>query len=145
MTLAVASRNVSGVLVVRLKGRITMGDGSVQIREAIRESIDNGQTRILLDLGDVNYIDSSGLGELVAGYTTAANRGARGDQERGVAAHLQQFAESEPDGQREGNSQRGVDESAAAGFQHFVQVHAEAERDDADLQKNSCGCPRRSA
>src|SRR5271170_1701610 len=77
MTLAVASRNVSGVLVVRLKGRITMGDGSVQIREAIRESIDNGQTRILLDLGDVNYIDSSGLGELVAGYTTAANRGAQ--------------------------------------------------------------------
>ena len=77
MTLAIASRNVSGVLVVRLKGRITMGDGSVQIREAIRESIDNGQTRILLDLGDVNYIDSSGLGELVAAYTTARNRGAQ--------------------------------------------------------------------
>jgi anti-sigma B factor antagonist len=75
--LAIASRNVSGVFVVRLKGRITMGDGSVQTREAIRESIDNGQTRILLDHADVNYIDSSGLGELVAAYTTARNRGAQ--------------------------------------------------------------------
>ena len=48
MTLAIASRNVSGVLVVRLKGRITMGEGSVQIREAIRESIEDGQNSILL-------------------------------------------------------------------------------------------------
>ncbi len=77
MTLAIASHTVNSVLVIRLNGRITMGEGSVQIREAIRESIDNGENSILLDLGNVNYIDSAGLGELVAAYTTARNRGAQ--------------------------------------------------------------------
>jgi anti-sigma B factor antagonist len=67
---------VDGVTVLGLSGRITLGEGSVQLRDAIRDLISKGQRRILLDLGDVNYIDSSGLGELVSAYTTARNQGA---------------------------------------------------------------------
>ena len=76
MALAIASREVDGVTVLGLSGRITLGEGSVQLRDAIRDLISKGQRRILLDLGDVNYIDSSGLGELVSAYTTARNQGA---------------------------------------------------------------------
>jgi anti-sigma B factor antagonist len=76
VALTIASREVDGVAVLDLNGRITLGEGSVQLRDAIREMISKGQTRILLNLGDVNYIDSSGLGELVSAYTTAKNQGA---------------------------------------------------------------------
>ncbi len=76
MALAIASREVDGVTVLELSGRITLGEGSVQLRDAIRDLIGKGQRHILLDLGEVNYIDSSGLGELVSAYTTAKNQGA---------------------------------------------------------------------
>jgi anti-sigma B factor antagonist len=76
VALAITSREVDGVAVLELSGRITLGEGSVQLRDAIRDMIGKGQKRILLDLGDVNYIDSSGLGELVSAYTTAKNQGA---------------------------------------------------------------------
>ncbi|MGA9062362.1 MAG: STAS domain-containing protein [Terracidiphilus sp.] len=76
MALAIASREVDGVTVVELSGRITLGEGSVQLRDTIRDLIGKGQRHILLDLGEVNYIDSSGLGELVSAYTTARNQGA---------------------------------------------------------------------
>jgi anti-sigma B factor antagonist len=67
---------VDGVTVLDLSGRITLGEGSVQLRDAIRDLIGKGERRILLDLGDVNYIDSSGLGEMVSAYTSAKNQGA---------------------------------------------------------------------
>jgi anti-sigma B factor antagonist len=67
---------VDGVAVLDLSGRITLGEGSVQIRDAIRELLGKGRKSILLDLGEVNYIDSSGLGELVSAYTSARNQGA---------------------------------------------------------------------
>ena len=76
MALSIASREVDGVAILDLNGRITLGEGSVQLRDAIRDLISKGQLRILLDLGEVNYIDSSGLGELVSAYTTAKNQGA---------------------------------------------------------------------
>lgn len=76
MALTIASRGVDGVTVLDLSGRITLGEGSVQLRDAIRDLIGKGQKNILLNLGDVNYIDSSGLGELVSAYTTAKNQGA---------------------------------------------------------------------
>jgi anti-sigma B factor antagonist len=76
VALAIASREVDGVTVVELSGRITLGEGSVQLRDMIRDLIGKGQRHILLDLGEVNYIDSSGLGELVSAYTTARNQGA---------------------------------------------------------------------
>jgi anti-sigma B factor antagonist len=67
---------VDGVAVLDLSGRITLGEGSVQVRDAIRELLGKGRKNILLDLGEVNYIDSSGLGELVSAYTSARNQGA---------------------------------------------------------------------
>ena len=76
MALTIASREVDGVTVLDLSGRITLGEGSVQLREAIRDLISKGQKRILLNMGDVSYIDSSGLGELVSAYTTSKNQGA---------------------------------------------------------------------
>ena len=76
MALSIASREVDGVTVLDLNGRITLGEGSVQLRDAIRDLIGKGQKNILLNLSEVNYIDSSGLGELVSAYTTARNQGA---------------------------------------------------------------------
>jgi anti-sigma B factor antagonist len=74
MALTIATRQVDGVVVLDLSGRITLGEGSVQLREAIRGLISKGEKNILLNLGDVNYIDSSGLGELVSAFTTAKNQ-----------------------------------------------------------------------
>ena len=74
MALTIASREVDGVAVLDLSGRITLGEGSVQLRDAIRGLIGKGSRNILLNLGDVNYIDSSGLGELVSAFTTAKNQ-----------------------------------------------------------------------
>ncbi len=76
MALTIVSHEVEGVPVLDLKGRITLGEGSVQIRDTIRDLVGKGHKSILLNLGDVNYIDSSGLGELVTAYTTAKNQGA---------------------------------------------------------------------
>ena len=77
MALSIASREVNGVTVLDLSGRITLGEGSVQLRDAVRDLIGKGQKNILVNLGGVNYIDSSGLGELVTAYTSARNQDAR--------------------------------------------------------------------
>ncbi|MGA3345814.1 MAG: STAS domain-containing protein [Terracidiphilus sp.] len=74
MALTIATREVDGVIVLDLSGRITLGEGSVQLRDAIRGLISKGSKSILLNMGDVNYIDSSGLGELVSAFTTAKNQ-----------------------------------------------------------------------
>ena len=76
MALSITSREVDGVNVLDLTARITLGEGSVQLRDAIRDMIGKGSKNILVNLGDVNYIDSSGLGELVSAFTTAKNQGA---------------------------------------------------------------------
>ena len=76
MALSISTRQLDGVTILDLSGRITLGEGSVQLRDAIRDLISKGQKRILLNLGDVNYIDSSGLGELVSAFTTAKNQAA---------------------------------------------------------------------
>ena len=74
MALTIASREVDGVTVLDLSGRITLGEGSVQLRDAIRGLIGQGKKNVLLNMGEVSYIDSSGLGELVSAYTTAKNQ-----------------------------------------------------------------------
>jgi anti-sigma B factor antagonist len=76
VALTIASREVDGVAVLDLSGRITLGEGSVQLREAFRNLIGSGSKNILLNMEDVNYIDSSGLGELVSAFTTAKNQSA---------------------------------------------------------------------
>lgn len=76
MALSISTRQLDGVTILDLSGRITLGEGSVQLRDAIRDLISKGEKHILLNLGDVNYIDSSGLGELVSAFTTAKNQNA---------------------------------------------------------------------
>jgi anti-sigma B factor antagonist len=70
-----SNRQVGGVTVVDLSGRITLGEGSVVLRDSVRDLVAKGQTKILLNLGDVTYIDSSGIGELVSAFTTVRNQG----------------------------------------------------------------------
>jgi len=76
VALSIASREVDGVTVLDLGGQIILGEGSVQLREAMRDLMSKGIKNILLNLGNVNYIDSSGLGELVSAFTTAKNQSA---------------------------------------------------------------------
>jgi len=73
--LTIKERASGDVTVLDLSGRITIGDGSVQLREAVRKLLDDGKKKILLNLGDVSYVDSSGIGELVSSYTTTNNNG----------------------------------------------------------------------
>jgi len=76
MSLTIASRQVDGLTILDLRGKITLGEGSVTLRDAIRNLIINGSKSILVNLEEVTYMDSSGLGELVGAYTSATNQGA---------------------------------------------------------------------
>ena len=73
MTMKSSTRQVDGVTIVDLSGRITLGEGSVVLRDTVRDLLSKGQKKILLNLADVNYIDSSGIGELVSAFTTVKN------------------------------------------------------------------------
>jgi anti-sigma B factor antagonist len=66
---------VGDVSILDLSGKITIGAGNVQLRDAVRKLIDGGNKKILLNLGDVSYVDSSGIGELVSSFTTTSNAG----------------------------------------------------------------------
>jgi anti-sigma B factor antagonist len=69
------TREVGDVTVVDVSGRITLGEGSSAMRDTLRELVSAGKRKILLNLSEVTYIDSSGIGELVSGFTTVANAG----------------------------------------------------------------------
>ncbi len=63
------------VRIIELSGKITIGAGDVQLRQLVHQSVDEGHDKILLDLASVSTIDSSGIGEMVACYTTVTKRG----------------------------------------------------------------------
>src|SRR5919197_735514 len=69
------TRQVNGVTIVDLSGRITLGEGSILLRDMVRDLVTKGQRKILLNLGEVTYIDSSGIGELVSAFTSVRNQG----------------------------------------------------------------------
>ncbi len=75
MTMKASTRQVDGITIIDLSGRITLGEGSVVLRDTIRNTVGEGHKKILLNLGDVTYIDSSGIGELVSAFTTVRNQG----------------------------------------------------------------------
>jgi anti-sigma B factor antagonist len=75
VTMKASTRQVDGITIVDLSGRITLGEGSVVLRDTIRDVVSQGNKRILLNLGDVTYIDSSGIGELVSAFTSVRNQG----------------------------------------------------------------------
>ena len=74
MSLNVKTRKVDGVVVVDMSGRLTIGEPVLLLRETLRVQINDGARQLILNLGDVSYIDSSGLGELVSAYTTIRNK-----------------------------------------------------------------------
>jgi len=75
MSLKTSTRQVEGVTIMDLSGRITLGEGSVILRDTIRDILGKGNKKILLNLGDVTYIDSSGIGELVSAFTAVRKEG----------------------------------------------------------------------
>ena len=75
MSMKVQTRQVDGVTILDLSGQIKLGEGSVTIRDAVRDLLAKGQKKVLLNMGEINYIDSSGVGELVSAFTTVRNAG----------------------------------------------------------------------
>jgi anti-sigma B factor antagonist len=73
--MTITTREVSHVTIVDIHGRITLGDETGQLRDTIRKLVADGKKKIILNLARVDYIDSSGIGELVSGYTTVRNAG----------------------------------------------------------------------
>ena len=74
-SLSIKDRQAGDVTILDLSGKITIGEGSVQLREAVKRMLDEGRKKLLLNLGEVSYVDSSGIGELVSSYTTTGNQG----------------------------------------------------------------------
>jgi anti-sigma B factor antagonist len=75
MALEIQSREVSHVAILDIRGRIVLGDEIHRLRDAVRKLIAEGQKKIILNLAEVDYIDSSGVGELVGAFTTVRNAG----------------------------------------------------------------------
>ena len=73
--LEIQERQAGDVTILDLDGKITIGEGSTSLRSAIRRLAEEGKKKILLNLQSVNYMDSTGLGELIASYTTVSRDG----------------------------------------------------------------------
>ena len=73
----IVERQVGDVTVLDLHGKIVIGEGDDALREAVTKLVDSGATKLLLNLADVPYVDSAGLGEIVRCYTTVSRKGGR--------------------------------------------------------------------
>jgi anti-sigma B factor antagonist len=71
----IEKRTVGDVIILDISGKITLGEGTMTVRNTVRDLLNNKEKKIILNLADVNYIDSSGIGELVSTYTTVTNGG----------------------------------------------------------------------
>jgi anti-sigma B factor antagonist len=70
-----STRQAGSVTIVDLSGQIKLGEGSSVLRDTVKDLLSKGHKNILLNLGDINYVDSSGIGELVAAFTSVRNQG----------------------------------------------------------------------
>ena len=75
MSVKLSTRQVGDVTVIDATGRITLGEGASLFRDTVRDLATKGNKKLLLNLNDVSYIDSSGIGEMVSGFTTVTNHG----------------------------------------------------------------------
>ncbi|HTA44282.1 MAG TPA: STAS domain-containing protein [Bryobacteraceae bacterium] len=75
MSVKLTTRKVGDVTVIDSAGRITLGEGASSFRDTIRDLASKGEKKILVNLSEVSYIDSSGIGEMVSGFTTVTNHG----------------------------------------------------------------------
>ena len=73
--MTITTREVSHITIVDITGRITLGDETGKLRDTIHQLIDSGKKKIILNLAQVDYIDSSGVGELVSSFTAVRNAG----------------------------------------------------------------------
>jgi anti-sigma B factor antagonist len=73
VVLQATCRQIGEISIVDFSGKITLGEGSAVVRKMVRQLLDNGNRKILLNLADFDYIDSSGIGELVSAYTAVRN------------------------------------------------------------------------
>jgi len=73
----IVERKVEDVTILDLHGKMLIGDGDDALREALTKVVDGGQTKVVLNLGDVPYVDSAGLGEIVRSYTTVTRKGGK--------------------------------------------------------------------
>jgi anti-sigma B factor antagonist len=73
--LEVNERQAGDVTILDMSGAVRIGEGSIALRDAIRGLADVGKKKILLNLAGVNYVDSTGIGELIANYTTVSRQG----------------------------------------------------------------------
>jgi len=73
----IVERKVGDVTILDLHGKMLIGDGDDALREALTKVVDGGQTKVVLNLGDVPYVDSAGLGEIVRSYTTVTRKGGK--------------------------------------------------------------------
>lgn len=71
----IVERQAGDVTILDMDGKVTIGEGSIALRTAIRRLLGEGKTKILLNLGSVSYIDSSGIGELVSSFTAVNKEG----------------------------------------------------------------------
>lgn len=76
MSVTFSDREKAGVTIIDVSGRITLGSGNNELRDQINKHLEAGKKKILLNLADLNYLDSSGVGTLVSCFTSAQNRGA---------------------------------------------------------------------
>lgn len=76
MAIQMSSRDVDGVTILDLKGRLMLGEGTNMLREGVRACLNHSQ-KVIINLGGVEYIDSAGLGELVGCHAAATGRGAK--------------------------------------------------------------------
>jgi anti-sigma B factor antagonist len=75
VSMKASTRQMNNVMVVDLSGRIELGEGSSTLRNTVKDLLEKGQKNILLNLGEVNYIDSAGVGELVSAFTSVRRQG----------------------------------------------------------------------
>jgi len=75
VTMRASTRRVDGVTILDLSGRIILGEGSLVLHNQIRDLLAKSENKILLNLGEITYIDSSGIGELVSAFTTVRSQG----------------------------------------------------------------------
>jgi anti-sigma B factor antagonist len=75
MSLKINIRETADAAILDMSGRVSLGDALADLRDSIREALAGDQKNILLNLAEVSYIDSSGLGQLIGSYATVTSRG----------------------------------------------------------------------
>lgn len=75
MSMKAVTRQVGDVTVIECSGQIKLGEGSSTLRDTVKDLLSKGNKKLLIDLGEISYIDSSGIGELISAFTSAKNQG----------------------------------------------------------------------